>query len=235
MTVFVRERIMTMFSDLEFDEQRHIYYWDGERIKKSVTKLVEQFVPEFDEAKWLPVCALKEGISEHELKHKWQTINKEACELGTETHDYLEHYNGVKTPQTPQQKAGVKFLSDYLQDYEIVVKEARMYSRKYKFAGTADLILRHKITGKLVIADYKTNKDIFKTYGMMEKPFSSLESHPYNHYQIQLSYYQLMLNEIGVEISDRIIVYLKADETYQVYNTWDFTADLTEHLNNNAL
>lgn len=230
MTRLIQERISAMFSDLTFDEQRHLYFWKDKRVEKSVTKLVERHAPEFDEAYWLPRCAVKEGLTEHELKHKWQTINKQACELGTETHDFLEHFNGVKTPSTPQEKAGVDYLKATLSEYDIVFRELRMYSRKWKFAGTADLLLRHKITGKLALADYKTNKDLFKTYGLLLPPFQYLENHPYSKYQLQLSYYQLMLNEIGVEISERKIVYLRADATYRVFETVDFTGYLTDYL-----
>lgn len=226
----LQDKLKAVFSDLKFDAEKHLYFWCGVRVKKSVTKLVEDHVPEFDEAYWLPRCAIKEGLTEHELKHKWQTINKEACELGTETHDFLEHYNGLKSPSTPQQKAGIQFLKDILVDYEIVAKELRMYSRKWGFAGTADLLLRHRQTGKLVIADYKTNKDIFNTYGLMLQPFQYLENHPYNHYQLQLSYYQLMLEEVSCSVSERLLVYLKADATYKIFPLVDFSSYLEDYL-----
>lgn len=226
----LQDKLKAVFSDLKFDPVKHIYYWQGQRVRKSVTGLVEHHVPPFDEAKWLPICARKEGKTEHELKHEWQTINKEAKVLGTETHDFLEHYNGLKTPSTPQQKASIQFLKDILVDYEIVAKELRMYSRKWKFAGTADLLLRHRQTGKLVIADYKTNKDIFKTFGLMLQPFMYLENHPYNHYQLQLSYYQLMLQEVSCSISERLLVYLKADGTYKIFPLVDFTTYLEDYL-----
>lgn len=227
----LQEKISTMFSDLSFDEQRHLYFWKGKKVPKSVSAHVEDHAQAFDEDYWLPRCAIKEGVTTHELKHKWQTTNKEACDLGTETHHFLEHFDGLKTASTPQQEAGVKYLLDTLPDYEIVFKELRMYSVKYNFAGTADLLLRHRLTGQLVIADYKTNKDLFKTFGFLLPPFGFLECHPYNKYQLQLSYYQLMLNEIGISISERKIVYLKADSTYRTFNTIDFTDQLETVLN----
>lgn len=225
----VKIKLNTMFSGLQFESRRHLYYVEGEN-HISVSKKLEEFEHPFDEGKWLPLCAKKEKISEHELKHKWQTINKEACELGTETHDFLERYTGLETPKTPQQKAGIKFLRDYGQEYEIVSKELRMYSRKYKIAGTCDLLMRHKETGLLILPDYKTNKDIFKAYDFLKDPFSYLEAHPYNLYQLQLSFYQLMLEEINLSISKRLLVHLRADETYRVFETVDFTEYLSEYL-----
>lgn len=226
----LRKKIEASFSDLTFDEKRHLYYWKGERVAKSVSGLVEEHEYPFDESKWLPICARKEGITEHELKHKWQTINIAACDLGHETHDFLEHYNGLQTPSTPQQEAGIKFFKDVLVDYHIVCRELRMYSRRFKYAGTADLLLMHKVTGKLVLADYKTNKDLFKAYDLLRPPFNYLEAHPFSKYQLQLSYYEIMLKEINCSISERLLVYLKADSTYKIFPTFDFTKQLSDHL-----
>lgn len=230
MLTYLQERLIRHFAPLEFEEKRHIYTVDGEKYP-SVSSLVEGHADKFDEGYWLPRCAKKEGVTEHELKHKWQTINKEACDLGHETHEFLEHFDGLKTPGTPQEKAGIQYLKDTLPEYDILFKEIRMYSRKYKYAGTADLLLQHKVTGKIVLADYKTNKDLFKTFGFLRHPFGSLECHPYNKYQIQLSYYQIMLHEAGCEISERKIVYLKADGTYRVFDAIDLTAQLEQFLN----
>lgn len=222
-----------MFSGLSFDSQRHLYFWQGVRVPKSVSAKVEEHEYPFDERKWLPICAKRDNVTEHELRHKWQTTNKEACDLGTETHEFLERYSGLESPTTAQQKAGIQFLKDTLVEHEIVAKEIRMYSRKYNYAGTADLLLRHRTTGNLILADYKTNKDIFKTFGLLKNPFQYLESHPYNKYQLQLSYYQIMLEEINCCISDRLLVYLKADGTYKTFNTVDFTTHLEDYLNKN--
>lgn len=225
----LQDKIKAMFSGLTYEDQRHLYFWEGIRVPKSVSAKVEEHEYPFD-PKWYKICAKKEGITEHELRHKWQTINQTACDLGTETHNFLERYTGIETPKTEQQRAGIQFLKDIMVEYEIVAREIRMYSRKYNYAGTADLLLRHKITGDLVLADYKTNKDIFKTYGMLKAPFGYLEAHPYNKYQLQLSYYQLMLEEINCHVSDRLLVYLKADGTYKTYSLVDFTKYLETYL-----
>ena len=105
-----------------------------------------------------------------------------------------------------------------------------MFSKKYKYAGTADLLLLEKATGNVLLADYKTNKDLFKSYDLLHSPFEYLESSPYNKYQLQLSYYQIMLEEIDIKISDRLLVYLKIDGTYRVFNTVDFTEQLKSYL-----
>jgi len=237
----LQQQIKQMFSGLTFEDRRHLYFWYGERVPKSVSALVEHFVEPFDIKKWAPICASKERITEHEMIHKWQTTNKKACDLGTETHDFLEHYNGLVSTTTEQQKAGVRYLKDLLSEvvpsggerrYSILFKELRMYSKRFNFAGTADLILFDHLTNSIVIADYKTNGDLFKTYGWLKPPFEYLEGNPFNHYQLQLSYYQILLEELNlpVPVSERNIVYLRANGEYEILSTFNFTEQLKQLL-----
>lgn len=257
MLLELQNKIYKPFKPLKFDEKKHVYYWYGNRVPKSVSAKVHEHEVPFDEFKRLgngktliEACAAKQSrlqgreVSVHELRHTWQTTCKTGCELGTETHDYLEYYNGVKIPDTPQKVAGVKFLTKILSEtfinkegklerrYEIIAKELRMYSIKYNFAGTADLILADKALRTIIIADYKTNKDLFKTFGVLKTPFDFLDSHPYNKYQLQLSYYQIIFEEMtGIKVSDRVLAYLKADGTFIDYHLEDFTQDLKLYLN----
>jgi hypothetical protein len=229
----VKERINTMFADLSFDSQRHLYYVDGVNYP-SVSSMVNLHVEKVDFEKMLPYCAAKEGCTVDELRQKWKTTRDDAARDGTKAHDFFESYTGIETPRTPKERAGVKFLLDILVDYEIVFRELRGYSRKYQFAGTMDLLLRHKLTGRYVIVDYKTNHvdKMFKAYQFLKEPFETLEAHAFNKYQIQLSYYDLMLDEIGVPISERILVHLKEDETYKMFPLYDFKEELCQFLDN---
>lgn len=229
----IRQRISTMFSDLNFDDRRHLYYVQGV-MHPSVSSMIDLHTEKVDFEKILPYSAIKAGCSVDELRGRWKKTNKDACEMGTETHDFLEIYDGLQTPTSPQQKAGIKFLKDIIVDYEIVFRELRMYSRRYQIAGTTDLLLRHKKTGQLVLADYKTNADLFKNYKgkTLLAPFDDLEEHPYNKYQVQLSYYDLMLEEIKYHVSERLLVYLRPDADYRIFPTIDFKDRLHTYLTN---
>ena len=89
-------------------------------------------------------------------------------------------------------------------------------------------------TQSYIIADYKTNKDLLKNYKgkTMIGPFSHLLDNPLNHYVIQLSYYQLLLEQVGVKVSKRVIIWLGLDGNYQLFNTEDVTDILKQQLNN---
>lgn len=234
-----------MFSDLSFDSQRHLYFWKGVRVPYSVTGFIKQFIPPFNGDKVVyngktiaDLTAAKQSretgveITAHELRRKWQLINTTACELGTKTHSFLENFTGIETPTTPQEIAGIKYIKSLEGQYAISFRELRAYSQKFDIAGTMDIPLQVLGNDKeeFVIDDYKTTGDLFKAYDYMLEPFTYLESSAYNHYQIQLSLYQIMLEEVGLCIANRRLVHLKADGEFKIHPLWDFTPQLKDYM-----
>lgn len=247
-----RERIFSAFSDLHFEERRHIYTLDG-IILPSVSKLVESHCDKFDanqkiQTKYgtktlVELSAAKtsreEGrtVTTGELLARWDKKRDLRCDIGHETHSFMEYFDGSQRPATPWQKAGVKFFLDMSVEYDVIFREIRMYTRKYWYAGTSDLLLIHHQTGHIIVADYKTNEDLFKNYKgkTLKEPFDWALENPYNKYQIQLSYYQIMLEDIGFQVDDRQLIYLKDDGTYKMFNLLDLTSDLRQALNNKVV
>src|SRR5690606_15679463 len=116
-------------------------------------------------------------------------------------------------PSTPHEEAVVKFWND-LPDFVVpVFLELRMYHKKYMFAGTTDVVLCNKRTGQFIIADYKTNKDLFYNFknNKLQYPFHNLLDSPFNKYQLQLSYYQILLEQLNIKVSTRKIIWLKPE------------------------
>ena len=97
-------------------------------------------------------------------------------------------------------------------------------------AGTADIILYNKQTNKFIIADYKTNKDLFKNFKgkKLKAPFNNLLDSPFDKYNIQLSMYQILFELTGYEVENRFIIWLKPDAEYEIY----YTQDLRKEINN---
>lgn len=236
-TSLMRERIIAAFSDLKFEQRRHIYTLDG-RILPSVSKLVESHVEKVNFEEILPYSAMKvsrnEGreVTPNELRTRWHNKRDLRCNIGTTTHDFMERYTGLQKPKTPWEVAGVKFFNDMSKEYDVLFREVRMHSREFAFAGTEDLVLIHRETGHIIAADYKTNEDLFKQYKFktLKEPFEWAYETPYNKYQIQLSYYQIIFEEVGMCVDDRWLVYLKEDGTYDIHKTVNLTIDLKEYL-----
>ena len=227
------KRIVLAFKKLRFEESKHLYSIIKDKkfyYLPSVSSKVEAHAYKFNTEKMLPLSARKEGVEVEVLRQRWVDVNRIACELGTKTHDFLEHYTGIQLPSTPQEVAGIKYIKDLYPKYRISFRELRAYSNEFMYAGTMDLPLEVVGQGTFEIADYKTNGDLFKAYDYLKPPFQSMEASPFNKYQIQLSYYQIMLEEIGLKIVDRKLVHLRPDGEYRAYSLTDLTSHLRDHM-----
>jgi hypothetical protein len=228
-------KIQTPFSNLTFEEKRHKYYVEGQPINKSVSALIGEFYEHFDAQQVAPHSAAKLGLTTEEVLAHWAAINQESRDRGHRVHNFGEVYqfNRNLKPSCPQEEAIVKFWQDVPEHILPLAAELRMYHFKHLFAGTADIILFDTKTQTYIIADYKTNKDLFKNYmgKTMIGPFSHLLDNPLNHYVIQLSYYQLLLEQVGVKVSRRVIIWLGLDGNYQLFDTEDVTDILKITLN----
>lgn len=226
----VQKKLKNFFKDLSFKEKEHKYSVKGRPIEKSVSKLIENFYEEFDVDAIAPYSAIKAGVTTEEIKAQWAAINLESRERGHRVHAFGEvyQYNRRLKPSCPQEKAIVKFWSDIPEHIIPVEAELRMYHFKEFYAGTADFILYDTKANEYIIGDYKTNKDLYKNFQgkTMLAPFEYLLDMPLSHYQIQLSYYQILLEQIGVKVSKRLIVWLKLDGEYEMI----FLDDVTDKI-----
>ena len=221
------KNISEPFKDLVFEEKEHKYLVKGQPIKRSVSSLIGDFYEHFDSLSVAPFTAKKMGITTEEVLKMWKDINEESKSRGHKVHTFAELYqlNRSLKPSCPQEEAVVKFWND-LPEYIIpVAAELRMYHFKDLYAGTADVILFNTKTQSYIIADYKTNRDLYKNYKgkTMLFPFSHLLDNPLNHYVLQLSFYQILLEQIGVQVKSRVVVWLGLDGNYKLLETEDVT------------
>lgn len=230
------EKLTIPFNDLTFEEKKHRYFVKDKPIKTSVSGLISEFYEHFDAQTVAPYSAKKLGITTEEVLKQWADINQESRDRGHRVHAFGELYqfNRSLKPSCPQEEALVSFWQSVPEHIIPVAAELRMYHFKYLFAGTADIILFDTKTQSYIIADYKTNKDLFKNYKnkTMLAPFEALLDCPLNHYVVQLSYYQILLEQIGVKVSKRIIIWLGLDGKFTTIQTDDVTSIIKLTLNN---
>ena len=224
----MEDKILKYFSGLVFDETSHTYTYDGYSLKP-VSYAIKNFVQEVDFEKIAEFSAIKYNKTKEQLLSEWDYTKNSAAKLGTDTHSFCENYiPGKSIPQNGYEKAFVSFWNS-IPDFIIpVYKELRMFSQSMRIAGTADIIFYNKNTGKYIIADYKTNKNLFKNFNnnKLLTPFSHLLDSPYNKYQIQLSFYQILLEQTGIEVESRKIIWLKPNGQFEIYKTEDLTSRL---------
>lgn len=220
----VQKKAQKKYKKLKFEEGPHIYKVDKKKIP-STSSLINKFYKKFDAQGVSFSVAKRRKMSQAQVLKEWKDINTEAINRGSRVHNFAEDYsNGLPVVASCiQEEAVVKFWEELPSYYQCVFVELKMYSAEYWYAGTTDFVLLDTRDNSLVIGDYKTNGNIFKTYGYMLPPFDLLEDNPYNHYQIQFSYYQILLEQLGYKISNRMLVWLKHEGGYEIYNTSNFS------------
>lgn len=223
----LKRNIKLFFKGLTFEEHLHKYYFDGKPLQKSVSTLIKDFCKPFDEDGISRNKALNEGCSQQEFLDLWHTKRDKSQFTGKQAHLFGELYafNRALRPKTNFDIAIMKFWND-LPPYVIpLITELPMYHKVKLYAGTPDCILLNTETNNLIIIDYKTNEDLFKNFQgqrLLER-FSSYLDNPFNKYQIQLSYYKILLEQTGYFVSTTKIVWLKPDGNYELYDTKDLT------------
>ena len=142
-----------------------------------------------------------------------------------------QYEDGYLIPYGPKQEAVHCYWSELFQIDKIypLLPECKMYmplDNKYGikeiFCGTGDTTLAYRYNGKwcIILTDYKSNKSLINNFNRnnnirMLPPFDDMIDEPMSHYVIQLSLYALMLENLGYEVIDRRIIWLKDDCTYE--------------------
>ena len=247
----IRATILDKFKDLVFEEEPHIYYLKNDRnnLFKSVTTRLGEFEHEFDSETQASKYAEKYGNTKEYWQDIWKISNLKSTITGTLCHEYGESLAYVNAghpelildsckrkyikdknwliPTHPKQEAIYKFQSELHPDLHLVLAEAKMFTEgmKQNLAGTADILFYYDDpTGEksgLCIYDYKTNKELIKSYNRqvgktLLPPFEDYIEEPQSVYTLQLSTYAIPLQDLGFKIITRRVVYLKPDGNYEI-------------------
>jgi hypothetical protein len=229
----IRFKIKEFFKDIQFDEKQHRYTYEGKQLT-SVSHIVESFIEPVDFDEKAGFVALKEGKTKEEVLAEWKKINKDSIIKGKKTHNFAEVMDTL-LPSTEEEKQVVKFWTDLQEEYPfryiILWKECRMVHKVNYYSGTCDIILYDTLEDKIVIPDYKTNKDIFKCFKEKKllNPFELMLDNPFNHYQIQLSLYDRLFSQIGIQVSERWLIWIKKD-SYSLFKTKDLKSELDKWM-----
>ena len=155
---------------------------------------------------------------------------------------YCEEYDYL-APIHPKEEAVERFMKELPESYHLVLNEAKVYSGKNpdssknlqeQICGTFDMLYWYESETQgasdsgFVVLDYKTNANLFNDYSRkvhrtLLSPFENIIDEDYGLYVIQLNLYALMLEDIGLPVIARKIVWLKDDGTYELIDTPDIS------------
>lgn len=224
-----------MFNEIVFEKAQHKYFVNKKEFR-SVSSIIEKIAPKFQSHFISKAVASRKGVSQEEVLKEWEQTRDAAANFGTETHDFASSKRKAK-PDSLAKLGVVEFFKAIEKEYDIIYQEKPIYHKKYKIAGTPDLVLRHKKTKKNIIADFKTNKQLFdiKSDELFAYPFLYPNAN-YFKYVLQLNYYQLMLEQ-EMKIDDRIIVWLNLDEEnltfYNLYHVPNIQSRIIQYESGN--
>lgn len=231
-----------LFPGLEFSEEGHKYTVDG-LVFPSVSSLIKEFYDQFDFDGVSEKYAAKNGFPVEMVRQAWVSENSEANRTGHIVHDFAEKYalgryinNAVCTPSVPNKQAlGVlQYYNDLPSYVEVVDLELKMYSKRYRYCGTADKIFFNRRDNYYVISDWKTNKELFgdPKWARRMKHGVPVNQDNFGKYSLQMSFYQILLEEAGLTVGSRVIVWLNSagSKLYSAHKTMDLTKELRDWL-----
>lgn len=188
--------------------------------------------PEYWRNQWKfkNICATTAGSLVHEFGESMAWIYSGHPENITEKcKSVYDKERGWLIPTREKEKAVVNFWDDIPENYHLILPEAKIYnltSVHTPYAGTFDLLMYYENKEQpeksgCVLLDYKTNEKLYNEYneqiGRCLKPnFDDMIDCSYSMYVLQLNLYQLALENIGIKILGRRLVWLKPDTTYEI-------------------
>ena len=201
---------------LTYQDSTHRYEWNHERVDKSVSSVAGAYPVSFSiPVAWSSALIRKELLASKEIaavfddadaKLEWakaickapDNFTKKAGATGTSVHKYIEDLAHGLTPDLDddpavakcQQSVGDWFKSNIA---EVISVERRIYSERYKIAGTVDMVARLKKNGKTHVVDWKGVTDLKKA-GLKAGHVG------------QLSAYRKMLEDLGEKIDGCTLV-----------------------------
>ena len=229
------------FKDFKFYADGHYYTYKDKPVGISVTRFIAEYENEFDQLGIAERCAIKQNKSVEEILAEWKYKADFACSKGTTCHEYAQSLWSkeqwiptgiIRSGEfiTAVEKIKIQannFYQDYKDRLEHLFDELPIGSEEYDIASCVDHLFYNKLTGGLVLVDYKTNSTL-KGYNddiknrrytkKMKVPLHNIDDDSLHHYYIQLSIYKFLIEKYtGLKVDEMFIVYMSENiENYEI-------------------
>jgi hypothetical protein len=253
------------FSHVKYFDKNHKYTIGNESAKTSVSSAIKKYEKEFEKEKIAGFVAKKEGKTVSEIIKDWDYKGSYSCHKGSEFHLFVENFlerkkialdkdafinfleinNVIKNDKavanyyTDMALLINNFMSFYewwKEDHIILKSEFVIGDTASSLCGTIDNLSYNKKTKKLVIFDYKTNKEIKSSNPRNDtllEPFTHLQNCELVKYSIQLWLYKLILERNSpFEIDNSYIVWVSGINGYKLIPVLDLRTEAEIILNN---
>lgn len=228
-------RLADSSAGLSFEAAEHRYFLAGKEMR-SVSSIVEHFAP-FDSLAVATGCSLNPkhehfGKDPEEIVAIWEQISREAADAGTRVHAFAEACclylqgredeideafrdrvtaEGLAAADAKEEAVARWWAELDWTRYAVVAKETRVVNPLLGYAGTFDLLLYDLLSCAFAQRDYKTNKDLERSFGKMLPPLSMLRDSDMCKYTVQQTAYTIQLRNIGLPINSNQLIWLRED------------------------
>ena len=225
------------FKDFKFYSSDHHYEFKGKRIGVSVTTFIHEYCNEFDAEGMAEKVANRDGKTVQQVLDEWAYKRDFSCEKGTTCHEWSQSlWSGVEykpllfdeskeymSALDKIRNQAINFKNDYQEHLEHLIDELPIGSEEFNIASCVDHLFYNKLTGGLVLVDYKTNS-LMEGYNKkaykkaMKVPLSHINDDALHHYHIQLSIYKFLIEKYtGLKVDEMFIVYMSENiENYEI-------------------
>ena len=225
------------FKDFKFYEDGHYYTYKDKPVGISVTRFIAEYENEFDQLGVAEKVSIKENRPIEDILAEWKYKADFACEKGTTCHEYAQSlwsgeewkfkdFDGSRNYEIAVdliQNQANNFQNDYKDHLEHLIDELPIGSEEFNIASCVDHLFYNKLTGGLVLVDYKTNS-LMEGYNKkaykkaMKVPLSHINDDALHHYHIQLSIYKYLIEKYtGLKVDEMFIVYMSENiENYEI-------------------
>lgn len=250
---------LNAFTNVEFEEKRHIYTI-GKQQLTSVTTLLKKFSPDKDWQEIAEKYAAKNGETAEHWQKQWKQEGTIGREKGSEFHLYAEMSLANKVHDFDMEKMvriteecdlvthfepyramkKMKMMWDvfWLQAQGVLIpvrSEFVMGDAELGIGGMIDQLFWNTKMQELQIWDWKTNKKI----GMSNKfqnfkaPIQYLDECEYNTYSLQIGIYKYIFEKnVGIKIGTCYIGHFhELNDTYKIIKARDMSKEVELILN----
>lgn len=241
------------FKDFKFYEDGHYYECKGKRVGISVTTFIHEYCNEFDAEGMAEKVANRDGKTVQQVLDEWAYKRDFSCSKGTTCHEWSQslwsgaEYKPLLFDESKEymsaldkiRNQAVNFKNDYQEHLEHLIDELPIGSEEFNIASCVDHLFYNKLTGGLVLVDYKTNS-LMEGYNKkaykkaMKVPLSHINDDALHHYYIQLSIYKFLIEKYtGLKVDEMFIVYMSENiENYEIIEIPYLKKEVEEILEN---
>jgi hypothetical protein len=226
------------FNGIVFHEEEHKYLYDGHECV-SVTTMIKNFEPIFDQELMASLYAKKHGLEMFDVLKDWENIRDRSATVGTEIHKYAEMRFGQKC-YTPYSTLEIPVnLMGMIEDFYSMAK-GRLIPVKMEWVvgdkdkgicGMVDKLFYNVKAKELQIWDYKTSKKIDSKSMYNKKmvgPLKHLDSCELVKFSLQLGVYKKIIEKnCQIKLGNSYICWVnEVNDSFKVIETLDLSNEV---------